>query len=136
MAEIRTEVTLENAADRWLVRHGHATEPEVRHTTVDGIVDTRVATLRLPQNVVERLGLRRQGTAFVMDADKRLEERPRAGPVTVRIGNREMLTECVVEASPSEPLIGLVVLGMLDLIADSAKGTLTPRHPDGPVLRC
>lgn len=64
MAEIRTEVTLENAADRWLVRHGHATEPEVRHTTVDGIVDTRVATLRLPQNVVERLGLRRQGTAF------------------------------------------------------------------------
>lgn len=86
--------------------------------------------------MVERLGLRRRATAFVMDADKRLEERPRAGPVTVRIGNREMLTECVAEASPSEPLIGLVVLGMLDLIADSAKGTLTPRHPDGPVLRC
>ncbi len=27
MAEIRTEVTLENAVDRWLIRYGYATEP-------------------------------------------------------------------------------------------------------------
>jgi len=39
MGEIRTEVTLENADDRALVRRGHGTESEVRRTTVDGIVD-------------------------------------------------------------------------------------------------
>ena len=65
MGEIRTEVELENAEDRALVRRGHGTESEVLRTTVDGIVDTGAVTLMLPQNVVERLGLERQGTAFV-----------------------------------------------------------------------
>ena len=65
MGEIRAEVTLENAEDRALVRRGHGTESEVRRTTVDGIVDTGAVTLMLPQNVVERLGLEPQGTAFV-----------------------------------------------------------------------
>ena len=37
---------------------------------------------------VERLGLDQQGTAVVTYADERQDERPVAGPVTVRIGNR------------------------------------------------
>ena len=80
MGEIRTEVKLENAEDRALVRRGHGTESEGRRTTVDGIVDTGAVTLMLPQNVVERLGLERQGTAFVTCADERRDERPLAGP--------------------------------------------------------
>ena len=135
MGEIRTEVKLENADDRALVRRGHGTESEVRRTTVDGIVDTGAVTLMLPQNVVERLGLERQGTAFVTYADERRDERALAGPVSVGIGSRTMVTECIVGPPLSEPLIGQVVLERLDLIADCASQTVTPRHPDYPLFK-
>ena len=135
MGEIHSNVTLENTEDRAVVNRGHGQEADVRRTTIDGIVDTGAVTLVLPQNVVERLGLEQQGTAFVTYADERREERPLAGPVSVRIGNRGMVTNCVVGPPQSEPLIGQVVLEMLDLIADCTNRTLTPRYPDYPVLK-
>lgn len=131
MGEIRTEVRLENEGDREHFLRGGCDESDVRHTSVEGIVDTGAVTLMLPQNVVERLGLRNKGTAFVSYAD----ERPLAGPVSVRIGNRAMVTDCIVGPPLSEPLIGQVVLERLDLIADCGNRTVTPRHPDYPLLK-
>lgn len=48
MMAIRADVTLENADDQALVRHGHATEGNIRRTTVSGLVGTSAAMLRLP----------------------------------------------------------------------------------------
>ena len=96
MGEIHCDVLLENTDDRAVVNRGSGRETDIRHTTGDGMVDTGAVTLVLPQNVVERLGLGQQGTAFVSYADERREERPLAGPVTVRIGNRSMRMDCVV----------------------------------------
>ena len=135
MGEIHTDVALENAGDRAHFQRGGCEESEVRQSTIDGIVDTGAVTLVLPQNVVERLGLEQQGTAFVTYADERREERPLAGPVSVQIGNRSMITNCVVGPPLSEPLVGQVVLETLDLIADCTKRTLTPRYPDYPLLK-
>lgn len=135
MGEIHAEMTLENTDDRAYVRRGDRDESEIRHTTVDGIVDTGAVTLVLPQNVVERLGLEQQGTAFVTYADERRDERPLAGPVTVRIGGRSMTMNCVVGPPLSEALIGQVVLETLDLIADCTQRTLSPRYPDYPLLK-
>ena len=93
--------------------------------------------LVLPQNVVERLGLEIRRTVIVSYADERKEERPVAGPLTIRIGNRFMSTDCVVGPPLSEPLIGQIVLEALDLIADCTNQTLTPRpeSPDYPLLK-
>ena len=124
-----------NTVDRGVFDRGHGAEADIRRSTVDGIVDTGAVTLVLPQNVVERLGLEQQGTAFVTYADERRDERPLAGPVTVRIGNRAMVTNCVVGPPLSEPLIGQVVLETLDLLADCTNRTLTPRYPDYPLLK-
>ena len=135
MGEIRTEVGLENEGDREHFLRGGCDESDVRHTSVEGIIDTGAVTLMLPQNVVERLGLGNKGTAFVSYADERREERPLAGPVSVRIGNRTMVTDCIVGPPLSEPLIGQVVLERLDLIADCANRTVTPRYPDYPLLK-
>ena len=118
MGEIHADVRLENAGDREYFRRGDRAEADIRHSTVDGVVDTGAVTLVLPQNIVERLGLETQGTAFVTYADERREERPLAGPVVVRIGNRSMTMDCIVGPPLSEVLIGQVVLERLDLIAD------------------
>ncbi len=53
-----------------------------------------------------------------------------AGPVTVRIGDRETITGCVVGPPQSQPVIGHTVLAMMDLVADGATGALRPRDPD------
>ena len=87
------------------------------------------------QNVVERLGLEPLRTSIVTYADERREERRVAGPVAFEVCDRFMVTECVVGSPPSEPLIGQIVLEGLDLIADCANQTLTPRTPDYPSLK-
>ena len=135
MGEIAVDFELENPVDRGIVERGLGEEPGVRRARVRGIVDTGAVMLVLPQNLVERLGLRVQETMVVTYADNRQEERPVAGPVTVRIGGRSTRTDCVVGPPAGEVLIGQIILEALDLIADCTNRTLTPRIPDYPLLR-
>ena len=134
MGEIVVSVGLENYVDRSNARSGFRTEP-VRRARVDGVVDTGAVMLVLPRNVVERLGLDPLRTAVVTYADERRDERPVAGPVAIEVCDRFMVTECVVGPPSSEALIGQIVLEGLDLIADCANRTLTPRTPDYPTLK-
>ena len=62
IGEIRASVTLENSGDRAVVDRGHGVEADVRRTTVEGIVDTGVVSLVIPEEVASELGLRNWGT--------------------------------------------------------------------------
>ena len=135
VGEISVDFELENPVDREIFERGVGEESGVRRTRVQGIVDTGAMMLVLPGNIVERLGLRIQETVVVTYADNRKEERPVAGPVTVRIGDRSTRTDCVVGPPSGEVLIGQIILEALDLIADCTNRTLTPRMPDYPLLR-
>lgn len=137
MGEIVASVELENTADRNIASEGLRDESTIRRTTVDGVVDTGAVMLVLPENVVGRLGLKTQRQVVVSYADERKETRPVAGPVTIRIGNRFMISECVVGPPLSEPLIGQIVLEALDLVADCTNRTVAPRpeSPDSPLLK-
>ena len=86
---IRADVTVENTWDRRAFERGLGAKDDIRGATVDAVVDTKVATLALPQDVVDYLALPRQGTARVRRFG--LEVRPLAGPLTLRIGDRSMV---------------------------------------------
>ncbi len=133
MGEIRQSVTLENRDDRAVVDRGYGTQTDIRRTTIEGVVDTGAVSLVIPEEIATELGLRPEGTRTVIYADERRDERPVTN-VTIRIGNLSTWTEAIVGPPGSQVLIGQVVLEMLDLIADCRNRTLTPRHPDGPVL--
>ena len=137
MGEISALVELENPADRTIASEGLRDESTIRRTRVTGVVDTGAVMLVLPENVVDRLGLERQRKVVVSYADERKESRSVAGPVTIHIGSRFMITECVVGPPLSEPLIVQIVLEALDLIADCTDRTVTPRpeSPDYPLLK-
>ena len=137
MGEIVASMELENTDDRGIVSEGLRDESTVRRTTVEGVVDTGAVMLMLPEDVVGRLGLRTRRQVAVTYADERREIRSVAGPVTVHIGNRFMIAECVVGPPSSEPLIGQIVLEALDLVADCANRTVGPRpeSPDRPLLK-
>ena len=150
MGEIIASMELENTVDREVVAQGLRDESTVRQTTVDGVVDTGSFMLMLPENVVRRLGLRTLRQVVVTYADERAtlsrgargacpshgalsrgargETRQVAGPVTVQIADRFMITDCIVGPPSSEPLIGRIVMAVLDFVADSANRTLAPRR--------
>ena len=131
MGEIVVRIELENATDRGNVRDGLREEAAVRRTSVEGVVNSSMMMSVLPQNVVEPLGLTIHGKVVVSYADERKEERSVAGPVSIRIGNRAMNTDCVVGPPLSLPLIGQIVLSGLDLIVDRTNRTVGP-HPESP----
>jgi clan AA aspartic protease len=133
MGEVKVEVELENALDRERCLLGEIAEERVRSTRIRALVDSGAVLLVLPQDLVEALGLREVGKAIVTYADERKEERPLAGIVTVRVGNRTTSLNCVVGPPGSEPLLGQVALETMDLLVDCTQQKLTPR-PESPFL--
>ncbi len=137
VGEIVVEIELENAADRSLARAGKLREADVRQVTIPAAADTRATILTLPEDIVERLGLRREGSVGVEYADGRRDVLPIAGPVTVRIGDRHAVSDCIVMSRGSDAQIGQIVTRQMDLIPDYANQTLGPRpgSPDRPTTR-
>jgi clan AA aspartic protease len=127
------EVELENAGDREISRRGYIGEEQICSIKVPFLVDSGAVMLVLPQDLVETLGLSEVGKVIVTYADERKEERPVAGIVTVKVGNRLTSVNCVVGPPNSEPLLGQIVLEAMDLLVDCAQQKLVPR-PESPFL--
>ncbi|HYX27228.1 MAG TPA: aspartyl protease family protein [Pyrinomonadaceae bacterium] len=133
MGEVKVKVELENAVDRELVLRGQLSEPDVRKITTRLLVDSGAIRLVLPQDQVEALGLRQISKIVVRYADERKEERPVAGVVTVKVGDRLTDVDCIVGPPNSEPLLGQEILEVLDLLVDCPNQQLIPR-PESPLL--
>jgi predicted aspartyl protease len=133
MGEVRVEVELENYVDRELARRGQLPANEIRSQRIQILADTGAVMLVLPQDLVEALGLPEVDRAVVTYTDNRKEERPIAGGVTVRVGNRSALGECVVGPPNSEALLGQIQLERMDLLVDCGQQKLVPR-PESPYL--
>jgi predicted aspartyl protease len=132
MGEIVVNIHLENFVDRTLQKQAQLGEERVRQHLMKAVADTGAVMLDLPQDVVEKLELETQRAVIVSYTDERREERPVAGAVTIKIGDRAMTTECIVGPPLSEALIGQVVIEELDLIADPQNRIPGPR-PESPI---
>ncbi|MBI3554272.1 MAG: aspartyl protease family protein [Elusimicrobia bacterium] len=132
MGEIRVKVRLENERDIFEFERGRIGKKKVRTAEIDAIVDTGAVMILLPRDLVKRLGLRKFDKTTVALADEQRIELDRVGPLSLSIGNRRMVTDCLVGPPGCEPLIGQLVLESLDLIPDPARRTLTPR-PESPL---
>ncbi|MBI4237167.1 MAG: retroviral-like aspartic protease family protein [Deltaproteobacteria bacterium] len=100
---------------------------------VDALVDTGAVMVLLPEDLVDALGLERNGKVVVALANDQKIELPVALPLSLSIGNRSMVTDCLVGPPQCEALIGQIVLERLDLIVDPLKKILISR-PESPYL--
>lgn len=134
---IVVDIELENASDRMRAQDGDRRDDDVRRLTISAAADTDVMMLVLPEDVVDRLGVRQTGSIDAEYADGRREELPVAGPVTVRIGDRVAVSDCIVLPRGSDAQVGQIVTRQMDLVPDYAKQTLGPRpeSPDRPMVR-
>lgn len=132
MGEIKVSIDVENFADRFLFLEGRLQEEKIRRHQMSARVDTGAVMLVLPQDVVDKLGLKTLRRVIVTYADERKDERFVAGAVTLKIGDRFMNTDCIIGPPASEPLVGQVVLETLDLVADCQTQSLHSR-PESPI---
>lgn len=137
MGEIFVEIELENIDDRSDARRGLITEADVRRETIRAVADTGAMMVVLPEDVVERLGVPVVDSIATTLADGSRADLPVTDTLRIRIGDREMGTECIVVPAGAEALVGVLVMERLDLIADPVNQTLGPRpeSPDRPLLR-
>lgn len=128
-------IKLTNETDREMVARGVLAAEAVRSETITALVDTGATTLALPADVVDRLGLARQGGRLIRYADGRREEIPWVS-VRLEILGRETVCEALVLPVGTTPLIGQVPLETLDLIVDpkSRELRVNPASPDLPLL--
>ena len=132
MGEIIAKIELENYLDKVLCEDNKLKKSEIRSFKMNALVDTGAVMLMLPQDVVEKLGLRTIRTAVVTYADERKEERQIAGGLFLRICDRETVSTCIIGPPNSEALIGQIVMEELDLMPDPKRRKLEPR-PESPI---
>lgn len=85
MGEVKVQIELENFVDRYRYLEKQIGEEEIRRYQMEALIDTGAVMLALPQDVVEKLGLRILRTVVVTYVDERKEERSVAGIVTIKI---------------------------------------------------
>lgn len=93
---------------------------------VEAVIDTGATMVVLPQDVVDRLGLRKIREASVRYANNKRELKSVYGVATIEIRGRMGNFDVLAEAEGSHPLIGRVVLEVLELVVDPGSRTLAP----------
>ena len=103
---------------------------------VDALIDTGATMVVLPQNIVDKLGLRKIGEVKVRYANNKVEMKPVYRAVIIEILGREGTFDVIGEEEGSQPLIGQVVLEVLDLVVDPRTRRLIPNpmSPETPMI--
>jgi len=130
MGRFSVHVELANYDDIVQARNGHIPADKVRRLTLQGVVDTGAARLVLPENVANRLGLRRTGDVEVRYANGLKDRRSMAGDVQLTYQDRTGIFNAVLEPNRESALIGAIVLEDLDFIVDCSRQALVPRDPE------
>lgn len=133
MVAVHVTIDLENTNDADNEEAGLTAPASVRQYSTRSLVDTGAVMLVLPEDVVDHLGLKRRGKTVVSFSDERKVDWDVAAPVTVRVGNRQGIFECLVGPPTSEPLFSQILLERLDLHVDPMHQQLTVR-PESPLL--
>jgi clan AA aspartic protease len=105
----------------------------VRSVEVEAVIDTGATMMVLPQDIVNELGLRKIREVKARYANNRTELKSVYGVATIEIKGRAGNFDVLAEAEGSQPLIGQVVLEVLDLVVDPRTRRLIP-NPASPEM--
>ena len=110
-------------------------EPE-REIELEAVIDTGATMLVLPQNVIDKLNLRKMREVKVRYANNKTEIKSIYGVVTVEMCGRAGEFNVLAEPEGAQPLVGQIILEQLDLIVDpnTRKVIPNPRSPEMPMV--
>ena len=136
MGKVMERVRLSNIGEHLDALAGKIPADAVHTVDVDGLVDTGATCLVIPADLVERLGLRSEGTRQVRYADGRRAPVPLVGGIRLEILGRWMTCDALVHPVGTPVLIGQIPLEGLDLVVDPKNRELrpNPESPDAPLM--
>ena len=107
-----------------------------KSTEVEAVIDTGATMVVLPQNIVDELELKKIREVKVKYANNKTESKSIYGVATMEIKGRTANLDVLAEAEGSQPLIGQVLLELLDLVVDPRTRTLMPNpmSPEMPMV--
>lgn len=110
-------------------------EPE-KEIELEAVIDTGAMMLVLPQNVIDKLNLRKMRGVKVRYANNKTEIKPIYGVVTVEMCGRAGEFDVPAEPEGAQPLVGQIIIEQLDLIADPSTRRVipNPRSPEMPMV--
>ena len=110
-------------------------EPK-REIELEAVIDTGATMLVLPQNVIDKLNLRKMREVKVRYANNKTEIKSIYGVVTVEMCGRAGEFNVLAEPEGAQPLVGQIILEQLDLIVDPStrKVIPNPRSPEMPMV--
>jgi len=110
-------------------------EPE-KKVEVEAVIDTGATMLVLPQDIINKLNLRKMREVKVRYANTKVEKKSIYGVVTVEICGRAGEFNVLAEPEGAQPLVGQIILEQLDLIVDPStrKVIPNPRSPEMPMI--
>jgi len=137
MGEVTVTARFRNIVDVGAAMRGYIPKEQVPASERQCLVDTGAVMVLLPEDEADKLHLIRGEKVIVTYADERKEELPTGMGVEVMIGDRTVVTDCIIGPPLCEPLIGQIVLEEMDLQVDCAGKRLIPRpeSPNRPLLK-
>lgn len=132
MGKVVVELELFNSDDEGLCANGMLTPAKIRHTKLEALVDMGSTLLSLPQEDIDKIGLRFYRESISKFAKGQKAVRKIYGPVTIKVMGRIDSVLALAGHSGMPALLGQIPLEGLDLMVDSKRQRLIPGHPDFP----
>jgi len=136
MGRVMVQLKVTNHTDKTNAAEGLIRPEQIRSITIEALVDTGATMLVLPEEVVDLLGLAREGTRRMRLADGSIQDVPWVGGVRIEILGREMTCDALVVPRGGSALVGQIPLEGLDLVVDpkSRDVRVNPESPDVPLM--
>jgi len=142
MGHVDVRITLKNAGDVSMVQRGIITEPEIRQTTVQAMVDTGATYLVINRKLLQELGLNTVNQRRVSSTNgegtvsRTAQICKMTEPVEIHWENRFITMPALLVDDAQEILLGVYPLEGMDLMVDPVNLKLTGAHGDVPTCYC
>lgn len=137
MGLVYATIDLINGFDLLDAKRHRIREEEVRQMQVRMLVGGGAYMLCINERIQAHLQLTVRERKLCEVADKKWVECDVVSPVDIKFGNRGATCSAYVLPGDSEPLLGSIPFGQLDVVIDVERQEMVvnPKHPDGAVFR-
>ena len=128
-------IQLFNYADETLCEDGYLPKEKIRTMEINAMADSGAIRLSINEVIKKQLGLRVRQQLNISLADGTKRTLDVAGPIRLKFGDRDCITDAFVLPNNEEALIGAVPMELMDLVIVPSENKLmyNPLHPDGPL---
>ena len=137
MGLVYADIELINASDLELARRHYIGEDEIERIHLNMLADSGAFMMAINQNIQEILQLPFIEKRRVVLGNGAIAEFDTVGPIMVKFKNRTATCNAFVLEGDTEPLLGRIPLGEMDVLIHPQRQELVvnPEHPDYAVFK-